>query len=70
MNVRIFRLGGSGARQIELSAGATVADAAQAADLPTSGHTISVNGLGAALNTALSDGDTVSLVPKVEAGSL
>ncbi len=69
MNIRIFRLGGSGARSIELPPGATVADAAQAAELPTTGHTISVNGLGASLNTALSDGDTVSLVPKVEGGS-
>ena len=38
------------------------------AEVPSQGHSISVNGLGAGGSTALGDGDVVTLVPKVEGG--
>lgn len=67
MNIRILRLGHS-ARHFEIAAGATIADVLAESDLPSAGHAISVNGLGASSTTALADGDVVTLVPKVEGG--
>lgn len=69
MNIKILRLGHS-ARHVEVAAGTTIAEALAQEDLPTQGYAISVNGLGASTTTALSDGDVVTLVPKVEGGVL
>ena len=68
MNIKILRLGHS-ARHHEAAAGATVGEVLDAVDLSAQGHAISVNGLGASTTTGLSDGDVVTLVPKVEGGS-
>ncbi len=68
MQIKILRLGHS-ARHHEAAAGATVGEVLDAVDLPAAGHAISVNGLGASTTTGLSDGDVVTLVPKVEGGS-
>ena len=68
MNIKILRLGHS-ARHHEAAAGDTVGQALDAVDLNPEGHAISVNGLGASTTTGLSDGDVITLVPKVEGGN-
>ncbi len=67
MKIKVLRLGHS-ARNTETPAGTTIAELLVAEDVATSGYAISVNGLGASGNTALADGDVITLVPKVEGG--
>lgn len=69
MTIKILRLGHS-ARTVETPAGTTIAELLAAEDVATSGYAISVNGLGASGSTALADGDVITLVPKVEGGSI
>ncbi len=68
MQIKVLRLGHS-ARQAEAAAGATVGEILDQEGLPTQGHAISVNGLGASTTTGLADGDVITLVPKVEGGA-
>jgi sulfur carrier protein ThiS len=68
MNIKVLRLGHS-ARHVEIAAGTTIAEVLVQQDIPSQGHAISVNGLGASTTTALCEGDVVTLVPKVEGGS-
>ena len=68
MQIKVLRLGHS-ARQAEAAAGATVGEVLEQQDLPTQGHAISVNGLGASTTTGLAEGDVITLVPKVEGGA-
>ena len=67
MQIKVLRLGHS-AQVIEVPAGSSVNEALAQAEVPSAGYAISVNGLGAGSNTALGDGDVVTLVPKVEGG--
>jgi sulfur carrier protein ThiS len=67
MKIKILRLGHS-ARTADAAAGTTIAELLDREDVPSAGHAISVNGLGASGSTGLSDGDVVTLVPKVEGG--
>jgi sulfur carrier protein ThiS len=67
MRVKILRLGSS-AHEVEVNPGSTVGEAMDKAGVPHGGHSLSVNGLGASLGTALGEGDVVTLVPKVEGG--
>ena len=67
MKVKVLKLG-SCAREVDAEANATVQEALDKADLPSQGYSVSVNGMGAALSTALGEGDIVTLVPKVEGG--
>ncbi len=67
MKIKLLKLGHS-ARELDIPAGSTMGDALEHADLGHSGHSLSINGLGAGLTTALTDGDIVTLVPKVEGG--
>lgn len=67
MKVKVLKLGHS-AQEVEVTRGETVQEVLERAGLPTSGYAISVNGLGAGPSTGLSEGDIVTLVPKVEGG--
>jgi sulfur carrier protein ThiS len=68
MKIKILRLGHS-ARNVEIAAGTTIAEVLASEDMPHQGHAISVNGLGASTSTALTEGDVITLVPKVEGGA-
>ena len=67
MTIKRLKLGHS-ARELDIPAGSTMGDALEHADLGHSGHSLSVNGLGAGLTTALGDGDVVCMTPKIEGG--
>jgi len=67
MKVKLLRLGHS-ASHVDAPEGATVGDVLEQSKTPFEGYSISVNGLGAGRETALGDGDVVTLVPKVEGG--
>jgi len=69
MNVKILRLGHS-ASVVDVPAGTSIGEALDTHNVPVQGYALSVNGLGASAHTALSEGDVVTLVPKVEGGSL
>ncbi len=65
MNVKILRLGHS-ATTVDVPAGTSIGEALESHSIPSQGYAISVNGLGASSHTGLSEGDVVTLVPKVE----
>ena len=67
MKVKVLKLG-SCAREVDAEVNATVQEALDKADLPSQGYSVSVNGMGAGLATALGEGDIVTLVPKIEGG--
>ena len=67
MKVKVLKLG-SCAREVDAEANTTVQETLDKADLPSQGYSVSVNGMGAGLSTALGEGDIVTLVPKVEGG--
>ena len=67
MKVKVLKLG-SCAREVDAEANATVQEALERAELPSQGYSVSINGMGAGLSTALGEGDIVTLVPKVEGG--
>ena len=67
MKVKLLKLG-SCAREVDADVNATVQEALDKAELPSQGYSVSVNGMGAGLSTALGEGDIVTLVPKVEGG--
>jgi molybdopterin converting factor small subunit len=67
MKIKILRLGHS-ATEVDTPNGATVQEALEGGSLPFQGYSISVNGMGAGLSTVITDGDLVTLVPKVEGG--
>ena len=67
MTVKLLKLGHS-ARQIDVPSGSTIADALETADVGYDGYSIALNGLGASSTTSVSDGDVLTLVPKVEGG--
>ena len=67
MKIKLLKLGHS-ARELDVPAGSTLGEALGQAELGHSGHSLAINGLGAGLTTALSDGDVLTLIPKVEGG--
>lgn len=67
MKVKVLRLGHS-ATVVDVPAGSTVREALESHQIPQEGYSVSINGLGAGLHTALGEGDVVTLVPKVEGG--
>lgn len=69
MRIKVLKLGSS-AHEVDANPGSTVQDVLDKADVPYGGHAISVNGLGAGPSTALGEGDIVTLVPKVDGGTL
>ena len=68
MQIKLLKLGHS-VRVLDIPAGSTIGDALGVSELAHEGHTIAINGLGAATTTALNDGDVLTLVPKVEGGA-
>ena len=67
MKIKMLKLGHS-AREIDVPSGSTIADALETADVGYDGYSIALNGLGASSTTSVSDGDVLTLVPKVEGG--
>jgi sulfur carrier protein ThiS len=68
MKVKVLKLGHS-ATEVEAPHGSTVEEVLNKADMPFSGYSISVNGLGAGPATAVTEKDVITLVPKVEGGA-
>jgi sulfur carrier protein ThiS len=68
MKVKVLKLGHS-ATEVEAAHGSTVQEVLEKADIPYSGYSISVNGLGAGPSTAIAESDVITLVPKVEGGT-
>jgi len=67
MRIKLLRLGHS-ARHLDLEDGATVQTAIDQAGIEVSGHSLSVNGLGAGTDTSLTDQDVLVISPKVQGG--
>jgi len=67
MKVKVLKLGHS-AREAEVPAGSTIQDALDKADFDPAGYSITINGLGASLGAAVSEGDIVTMTPKIEGG--
>ncbi|MCC6157017.1 MAG: MoaD/ThiS family protein [Deltaproteobacteria bacterium] len=69
MRVKVLKLGHS-TRESEVPAGSNVQNVLDKVDFDPAGYSVTINGLGASLSAAVSDGDIVTLVPKVEGGRL
>jgi len=67
MRVKVLKLGHS-TREADVPAGSNIENVLNKADFDPAGYSITINGLGAGLGAAVSDGDIVTLVPKVEGG--
>lgn len=67
MKVRVLRLG-SAAHVVDCDPGATIGDALRHANVGTEGFTLSLNGLGTSTDAVVSEGDVVTMVPKVVGG--
>jgi len=65
--IKILMLGNS-AQQIDVPEGSTLTDAFAAANLNTAGYSIMKNGSPANMITGVSEGDIVTLSPKIEGG--
>ena len=68
MKLRILKLG-QAAHVVDIEPGANIGDALRSAHLGAEGYTIALNGLGAGHETAVGEGDIVTLVPKVVGGA-
>ncbi len=68
MILRILKLG-QAAHVVNVEPGCNIGDALRTANLGSEGYTIALNGLGAGHETSVSDGDVVTLVPKVVGGT-
>ncbi len=67
MKIKLLKLGHS-AQQVELPAGSTIQEALDKADMETDGYSLSINGLGASAGAVVTDGDIITMVPKIEGG--
>ena len=67
ITVKVARLGNT-VQEVALNEGASVQDALTAADLAVDGEDVRVNSSNAGLSDELSNGDIVTLVPKVKGG--
>ncbi|MGC2422764.1 MAG: MoaD/ThiS family protein [Nitrospirota bacterium] len=65
--VKILKLGES-AQQVDVPEGSTLAEALVAANLNTAGYSIMKNGTPANTITPISEGDVITLSPKIEGG--
>ena len=68
MRIKVLKLGHSTQELHNIEPGATVGQVIEEAAFSTSGYSLSLNGLGVAIDAAVNDGDIVTLVPKVEGG--
>lgn len=69
MRVKVLKLGHS-TRESEVPAGSNVQNVLDKVDFDPAGYSVTINGLGASTSAAVSDGDIVTLVPKVEGGRI
>lgn len=67
MKIKILRLG-QAAHVTDVPTGSSIDDAIQAAGLARQGYSLTLNGLGTSSETALSEGDVVTMTPKVVGG--
>ena len=67
ITVKVARLGGT-VQEVALSSGATVQDALDAADLAVDGEDIRINSSSASVSDEVTNGDIVTLVPKIKGG--
>jgi molybdopterin converting factor small subunit len=67
ITVKVARLGNT-VQEVALNEGASVQDALTAADLAVDGEDVRVNSSNSGLSDELSNGDIVTLVPKVKGG--
>jgi len=67
MKVKVLKLGHS-ARQADLPAGSTVSDVLAKADFAAQGYSLTINGLGCSTGASVSDGDIITMTPKIEGG--
>ena len=67
ITVKVARLGNT-VETVALNSGASVQDALTAANLTVDGEDVRVNSSNAGLNDEVTDGDIVTLVPKVKGG--
>ena len=67
MKIRILKLG-SAAHEANVQDGATIGETIEAAGISPAGYSLTLNGMGTGPDTVVSDGDVVTMVPKVEGG--
>ena len=68
MIIKVLALGRS-AYRADVPPGSTIQNALDSVNVNMQGHSLSLNGLGASPETGVSDGDVVTLVPKVVGGA-
>ena len=68
MRIKVLKLGHSAQEFHSVEPGATVGQLIEEAAFSAAGYSLSLNGLGASIEAEVSDGDVVTLVPKVEGG--
>ena len=68
MQIKVLKLGHSAQELHNIEPGATVGQLIEEAAFSAAGYSLSLNGLGASRDAEVSDGDVVTLVPKVEGG--
>ena len=67
MKIRILKLG-SAAHEATVDDGSTIGETIEAAGISPAGYSLTLNGMGTGPDTVVSDGDVVTMVPKVEGG--
>ncbi len=67
MKIKILKLG-EAATEVDVPAGASVADAIAASQYGSAGYTRTLNGQMVFDSTKVNDGDVITLAPKVEGG--
>lgn len=68
VQTKILKLG-SAAFVVDVAPGSTIQNALDSANLSTQGMSVSLNGLGASTETSISEGDVITLIPKVVGGA-
>ena len=69
MQIKILKLGHAAKEFHNIEPGSTIGTLLGEADFGTAGYSLSLNGLGASVDAEVSDGDIITLVPKVEGGA-
>jgi len=67
MRIKVLKLGHS-ANVVEVGDNTTVRDAIQAAGHEIQGYSLTINGLGCGPDASVSEGDVLTLSPKVQGG--
>ena len=69
MRIKVLKLGHSAQEFTNIEPGATVGQLIEEAAFSAAGFSLSLNGLGVAMEAEVSDGDVITMVPKVEGGA-